>query len=154
MEDYLNFFSKPKICPLNLATSLEELSHELNIPESIVGVTISAAGTSLPNLISSRCAARLGLGNMAISNVMGSNTFNILVGLGVPWTLYTALFGVEYSDLPSDGIDESMAVMAASLIIFILMLLKSGCKLFLWHAYLFCILYALFVAHIIVKYFI
>lgn len=137
-----------------MATSLEELSHELNIPESIVGVTISAAGTSLPNLISSRCAARLGLGNMAISNVMGSNTFNILVGLGVPWTLYTALFGVEYSDLPSDGIDESMAVMAASLIIFILMLLKSGCKLFLWHAYLFCILYALFVAHIIVKYFI
>jgi Ca2+/Na+ antiporter len=136
-----------------MAASLEELSHELNIPETIVGATISAAGTSLPNLISSQCAARLGLGNMAISNVMGSNTFNILVGLGIPWMIYTIVFGVAYSELPSNGIDESMIVMTASLLMFILMVLKSGFKLFLWHAYLFCVMYVLFVIHVVWKYF-
>jgi len=81
---------------------------------------------------------------MAISNVFGSNTFNMLVGLGFPWLLYTTILDVEYSDLPADGIDESMIIMITALLIFIIMVLASGFELLEWHAYSFYVMYILF----------
>lgn len=50
-----------------------------------MGLTLTAAGTSLPNLFSSLIVARQGLGNMSVSNAFGSNTFNIFVALALPW---------------------------------------------------------------------
>ena len=124
-----------------MVRSLEMVGDILNVPPSIIGVTVSAAGTSLPNLVSSTCAARMGLGNMAIANVFGSNTFNILVGLGLPWTLYTLIYGT-YHDLPAGRIDESMIVMILALILFIVLVCASRFVLKKWHAWLFSLLYA------------
>lgn len=132
-----------------MVASLEKLAEILNIPSAIVGATVSAAGTSLPALVSSQIAARLGLGNMAISNVFGSNTFNILVGLGLPWMMYTIAYDTEYHDLPASGINESMIVMGGTLILFILIVLQSGFVLLKWHAWMFNTLYVLFVVQLI-----
>ncbi|KAG8130521.1 hypothetical protein E2320_017089, partial [Naja naja] len=52
--------------------------HELN--EEIMGLTILAAGTSIPDLITSVIVARKGLGDMAVSSSVGSNIFDITVG--------------------------------------------------------------------------
>ena len=54
-----------------------------------MGLTVLAAGTSVPDLLSSVIVARRGNGDMAISSSIGSNIFDILVGLPLPWFLYT-----------------------------------------------------------------
>lgn len=50
------------------------------ITEEIMGLTILAAGTSIPDLITSVIVARKGLGDMAVSSSVGSNIFDITVG--------------------------------------------------------------------------
>ena len=58
-----------------------------NIHPAIMGVTVLAAGTSVPDAIGSLLVARDGQGDMAVSNAIGSNVFDILLGLGLPWML-------------------------------------------------------------------
>lgn len=71
-----------------LVEAAVETARILNISEVIIALTILAAGTSVPDLISSLIVAKKGRGGMAISNAAGSNTFDILVGLGLPWMLF------------------------------------------------------------------
>lgn len=59
----------------------------LDIPPVIVALTILAAGTSVPDLFASVVVARQGRGDMAVANAVGSNIFDILIGLGLPWAL-------------------------------------------------------------------
>uniref|UniRef100_A0A3B4ZU27 Sodium/potassium/calcium exchanger 3-like n=1 Tax=Stegastes partitus TaxID=144197 RepID=A0A3B4ZU27_9TELE len=61
----------------------------LGIPDVIMGITFLAAGTSVPDCMASLIVARQGMGDMAVSNSIGSNVFDILVGLGLPWALKT-----------------------------------------------------------------
>nr|XP_019953245.1 PREDICTED: sodium/potassium/calcium exchanger 4 isoform X2 [Paralichthys olivaceus] len=65
------------------------IGYTLGIPDVIMGITFLAAGTSVPDCIASLIVARQGLGDMAVSNTIGSNVFDILVGLGVPWAIQT-----------------------------------------------------------------
>jgi len=53
----------------------------------IMGFTILAAGTSIPDAVSSVAVAMKGEGDMAVSSSIGSNIFDILVGLPIPWML-------------------------------------------------------------------
>ena len=59
------------------------------IPDVIMGLTFLAAGSSVPDGISSLIVARQGDGDMAVSNTVGSNVFDILLCLGLPWLLKT-----------------------------------------------------------------
>lgn len=59
------------------------LAERLHIPEFIVGLTIVAVGTSMPEFVVSMLAAIGGHGDMAIGNIVGSNIFNVLIILGV-----------------------------------------------------------------------
>lgn len=59
------------------------LAKRFKVPEFIVGLTIVAVGTSMPELTVSFVSALMGKGDMAIGNVVGSNTCNILFILGV-----------------------------------------------------------------------
>lgn len=68
----------------------EIVGNTIGVPSAIMGLTILAAGTSVPDLLSSVIVARRGQGDMAVSSSVGSNIFDILVGLPVPWILYTA----------------------------------------------------------------
>jgi len=63
-------------------------SNTIGIPPPVAAVTILAAGTSVPDLLSSYIVARQGEGDMAVSSSIGSNIFDITVGLPVPWMLY------------------------------------------------------------------
>ena len=53
------------------------------VPEEVIGATMVAVGTSLPELASTVAAAARGLGDIAIGNVIGSNIFNLGLVLGV-----------------------------------------------------------------------
>lgn len=59
------------------------LAHGWGISEAVIGLTIVAGGTSLPELATSAVAARKGDSGIAIGNVLGSNVFNILMILGL-----------------------------------------------------------------------
>ena len=63
--------------------SASSLALSLNVPEAIVGLTIVAGGTSMPELATSVVAARKGNSGIAIGNVIGSNVFNILFVVGL-----------------------------------------------------------------------
>lgn len=52
-----------------------------------MGLTLLAAGTSVPDLLSSIIVAMQGKGDMAVSSSIGSNIFDILIGLPLPWIL-------------------------------------------------------------------
>uniref|UniRef100_A0A3B3U9T2 Sodium/calcium exchanger membrane region domain-containing protein n=1 Tax=Poecilia latipinna TaxID=48699 RepID=A0A3B3U9T2_9TELE len=67
------------------------ISFTLDIPDYIMGITFLAAGTSVPDCMASLIVARQGMGDMAVSNSIGSNIFDILLGLGFPWALRTLL---------------------------------------------------------------
>ncbi|XP_069812696.1 sodium/potassium/calcium exchanger 5 [Dendropsophus ebraccatus] len=60
----------------------------LGIPDTVMGLTLLAAGTSIPDTVASVLVAREGKGDMAMSNIVGSNVFDMLC-LGVPWFIKT-----------------------------------------------------------------
>jgi cation:H+ antiporter len=89
-----------------------QIAKMLGMSESLIGLTIVAVGTSLPELATSVVAARKGNSDIAIGNVVGSNIFNVFLILGV-----SALF--KPLPLPMNGnIDISVAIFA-SLLLFI-----------------------------------
>merc|ERR1719245_1953622 len=61
----------------------------LGIPQVVMGLTFLAAGTSIPDLLSSVIVAKKGFGDMAVSSSIGSNIFDILVGLPLPWLAFS-----------------------------------------------------------------
>ncbi|XP_037646072.1 sodium/potassium/calcium exchanger 1-like [Sebastes umbrosus] len=81
-----------------------QLGETVGISEEIMGLTILAAGTSIPDLITSVIVARKGLGDMAVSSSVGSNIFDITVGLPVPWLIYTLLHNGEPVTVSSNGL--------------------------------------------------
>jgi cation:H+ antiporter len=69
------------------------LAAGLGVPEAVVGLTIVAVGTSLPELVTSGIAAWKGSAVMAVGNIVGSNIFNVLGVLGISATVVP--LGVE-----------------------------------------------------------
>ncbi|MCM1005301.1 MAG: calcium/sodium antiporter [Prevotella sp.] len=69
------------------------LARSLGWSEALIGLTILAAGTSLPELATSVVAARKGLSGMCIGNVIGSNIFNIFFVLGITASISPLDFG-------------------------------------------------------------
>lgn len=67
----------------------------LSIPKEIIGLILIAVGTSLPELSVSIAAARLGRGQIAIGNIVGSNIANILLILGTAALIRPVVFGLE-----------------------------------------------------------
>lgn len=66
-----------------VVNSAEKIAQAAGISETIIGMTVVAFGTSLPELVTSVIAAKKGETGMAVGNVIGSNIFNILLILGV-----------------------------------------------------------------------
>uniref|UniRef100_A0A8C8RYS5 Solute carrier family 24 member 4 n=1 Tax=Pelusios castaneus TaxID=367368 RepID=A0A8C8RYS5_9SAUR len=91
------------------------IGYTLGIPDVIMGITFLAAGTSVPDCMASLIVARQGLGDMAVSNTIGSNVFDILVGLGVPWGLQTMV--IDYGStvqINSKGLVYSVVLLLGS----------------------------------------
>lgn len=87
---------------------------------------------------------------MAVSNAFGSNTFNIMVGLGLPWVLYILSTGFRpYHGLRDDGITTSVIILGSVLAIFLLLIIPTGFVLYRWHGTLFIFLYVAYLAYAI-----
>ena len=72
-----------------------EIVHGFGVSDLIVGLTIVAVGTSLPELASSIIAARRKEHDIALGNVLGSNLFNTLAVVGIAGTIHPLAVGPE-----------------------------------------------------------
>ncbi|KAL3197613.1 hypothetical protein MRX96_053884, partial [Rhipicephalus microplus] len=63
----------------------------LGVPDNVMGLTFLSIGVTLPDVVASLLVVRRGFGDMAVCNALGSNIFEILVGLGLPWFIQTVL---------------------------------------------------------------
>ncbi|KAJ7994567.1 hypothetical protein DPEC_G00250800 [Dallia pectoralis] len=81
-----------------------QVGETVGISEEIMGLTILAAGTSIPDLITSVIVARKGLGDMAVSSSVGSNIFDITMGLPVPWLIFSLIHGGVPVAVNSNGL--------------------------------------------------
>ncbi len=59
-------------------------AEELNVSQNLIGLTVVAFGTSLPEIVVSLTAVKQGSASMAVGNVLGSNIFNTFAVLGIP----------------------------------------------------------------------
>jgi cation:H+ antiporter len=91
-----------------------EIAHGYGVSDLIIGLTIIAIGTSLPELASSVIAARKGEHDIALGNILGSNLFNTLAVVGLAGAIHPMAVGPEV--LARDIL--VMAALTASLFVF------------------------------------
>jgi cation:H+ antiporter len=115
----------------------------LGVSELVIGLTIVAAGTSLPEVATSILAAIRGERDIAVGNVVGSNIFNILAVLGLSATVAPASLTVSPAVLAFD-IPVMVAIAIACLPIFF-----TGNLIARWEGFLFLAYYAAYTAYLI-----
>ncbi|KAM8997769.1 sodium/potassium/calcium exchanger 1 isoform 4-T5 [Ara ararauna] len=103
-----------------------QVGETIGISEEIMGLTILAAGTSIPDLITSVIVARKGLGDMAVSSSVGSNIFDITVGLPVPWFLYSIFNELDPVAVSSNGLFCAIVLLFLMLLFVIISI--AACK--------------------------
>ena len=116
------------------------LATRFGMSESVVGLTIVAVGTSLPELATSAMAAYKRNVDIAVGNVVGSNIFNIFFVLGVSAGIKPLPFQ------PGNNLDIAMVVFA-SLLLFLFMFTGKRRSLDRWEGMLFIVCYGGFVAY-------
>lgn len=108
-----------------LVDSAIEISRRLDVPEVIIAMTVLAVGTSIPDLMSSIIVARQGRGGMAVSNAIGSNIFDILIGLGLPWAL-AVMIRNQNIQAETTGFEFSLTLLFLSVVaIFLILVLQK-----------------------------
>ena len=122
--------------------SASDIALMWGVPESVVGLTIVAVGTSLPELLTSIVAARKGQSAMAIGNVVGSNILNIFAILGITG-LITPLSsaGFTYVD---------MFMMTGSMIL-VWLFSFTRYTIERWEGILLSLVYVAYVAYLIIQ---
>lgn len=118
-----------------------DIALSLGMSENLIGLTIVAIGTSLPELVTSMTAAKKGESDIAIGNVVGSNIFNILFILGISACI---------SNIPvqTEAFIDMIVAIVTTLIVYVLAITKKkvnkieGMSVFLLYiAYLIYIIY-------------
>lgn len=109
------------------------------VSEAVIGLTIVAAGTSTPELVTSLVAAKRGRDDIAVANVVGSNIFNVLGILGI-----TAL--VHPLDVPNEILERDIWWMLAMSVL-LLPLMRTGFRVNRIEGALLC---AVFVTYLII----
>ncbi|XP_056136352.1 sodium/potassium/calcium exchanger 2-like [Lampris incognitus] len=114
------------------------------ITEEIMGLTILAAGTSIPDLITSVIVARKGLGDMAVSSSVGSNIFDITVGLPFPWLIFNILNDFQAVKVSSNGLFCAIVLLFLMLLFVIISIAMCKWKMSKFLGLLMFLLYFVF----------
>lgn len=109
------------------------IAQKLGMSEAMIGLTIVAAGTSIPELATSVVAAIKRHSDIAIGNVVGSNTFNLLLILGTAGAIYPI-------KTPDINIIDSLFLLGVSLAL--LLFMKMGTRINRWQGAIFLLMYA------------
>ncbi|MBR9999293.1 MAG: calcium/sodium antiporter [Cyclobacteriaceae bacterium] len=125
-----------------VVTSAVEMATGLGVSEVIIGLTIIAAGTSLPELATSVVAAIKKNNDIAVGNIIGSNIFNIFFILGIS----SLIRPVDYNDV----FNRDLYLLAAgTIILFAAMFISKKKKLERWEAAILVLLYIIYIIYLI-----
>ena len=116
----------------------------LKIPAVVMGTTVLAAGTSIPDALSSIAVAKDGLADMAVANAVGSNVFDIWLGLGLPWLLYLSWQEPSHIIVNTDELVPSALILAGVLAVYYGSVAANGFKLTVKMGYSYMGVYALY----------
>ncbi len=119
-----------------------DIARSLGMSDNLIGMTIVALGTSLPELVTSVVAARKNEIDMALGNVIGSNVFNILFVLGIAAVISPIGFTIQNSI-------DTIFLIASSLLVLAFCLPKK--KLVRWHGISMVVLYAGYTVYLFVR---
>ncbi len=119
-----------------------EIAHHFGLSERLIGLTILAAGTSLPELATSCVAAYRKNTDIAIGNVIGSNIFNIFFILGITGFVTP----IPYSAALNFDI---LVLVGSTVLLIIFMFTLNTRKLDRWEAFILLILYFVYVGYLI-----
>ncbi|MDO5664065.1 MAG: calcium/sodium antiporter [Bacteroidia bacterium] len=111
------------------------IAQKLGMSEALIGLTIVAAGTSMPELATSVVAAMKKRSDIAIGNVVGSNIFNLLLILGVAGLIYPI-------ETPDINIVDSLFVVGVSALLWFFM--KIGTRIRRWQGVIFLGVYLVY----------
>lgn len=125
-----------------VVNSSKTIAAAFGMSENLIGLTIVAIGTSLPELVTSIVAARKGQSGIAIGNVVGSNIFNLAFILGMTSTANAIAV------VPEAMID-AFVMLGVNLLGFIYCL--TGKKLLRWEGIVFVIMYIGYTAYLIMR---
>lgn len=125
-----------------LVQGASDLALRAGVPESIIGLTLVAAGTSFPELISSIMATIRGNTDIAIGNVIGSNIFNILFILG------SSTFFSENGLSISENVGNYDLPVLLTLSVISFPLLLSGKKIVRWEGAFLLLFYIGYTGHL------
>ncbi|XP_006821873.1 sodium/potassium/calcium exchanger 5-like [Saccoglossus kowalevskii] len=119
----------------------------LNIPDTIMGLTLLAAGTSVPDALASIIVAKDGYGDMAVSNSIGSNIFDILLCLGLPWFIKTVVIATG-SDIyiHGAGLTYTALMLLVTVSILLISIALNKWRLDKKLGYIFLLIYAVFMS--------
>eukprot|EP00039_Didymoeca_costata_P030165 m.28168 g.28168 ORF g.28168 m.28168 type:complete len:368 (+) comp7978_c2_seq1:984-2087(+) len=129
----------------------------LSIGRFTMGLVVIAAGTSIPDALSSVLVAREGYGDMAVSNAIGSNVFDICLGLGIPYLIKALIDGDGINLRDKNGDSQSSSYIKFGLILFgILVVCLSSFVLLRWKlskplGVIFTVLYLVFITYALVQ---
>ncbi|MBR6788228.1 MAG: calcium/sodium antiporter [Clostridia bacterium] len=118
------------------------IAQALGMSESLVGLTIVAVGTSLPELVTSVVASIKKENDIAVGNVIGSNIFNVIFILGVSST-------INNLTLTMDGMLDMLVMLGSGMIIFFISLFSK--KMTRWQGIVTLLLYVGYLAYIIIR---
>ena len=127
-----------------VVTGATAIALVLGISENLIGLTIVAVGTSLPELVSSIVAARKGHQDIAIGNVVGSNIFNIFFVLGATSIITPLPFNTP-------NMIDGFAVVTATLLMFFLLFVGKRQALHRIEGTIFLLMYVGFIIFAIVR---
>ena len=108
------------------------IAQSLGMSEAMIGLTIVAAGTSVPELATSIVAAVKRQSDIAIGNVVGSNTFNLLLILGTAGAIHPI-------ETPDINILDSLFLLGTGLILWLFM--RMGTKINRGQGVIFLLIY-------------
>lgn len=133
-----------------LVSWVSTIGATLGIPVYIMGLTILAAGTSVPDLLSSVVVAKAGKGDMAVSSSIGSNIFDVTVGLPVPWMLFAIIYDCPIT-VGADGVVVSIIVLLGMVLFVILSIMLCNWKMSFNLGMIMLVMYVLFVAQDVIR---
>ncbi len=110
-----------------------QLSEILGLSPMVIGIVVVAIGTSLPELVTTIMAVIKKEDDIAISNVMGSNIFNILIVLGITATVSPITLNPSSAGPASNGLWVDMAVMGAVAVALVVLISSRTHRILRWH---------------------
>jgi len=122
------------------------------IPDVVMGLTFLAMGTSIPDALGSLAVAKKGEGDMAVSNAVGSNVFDICMGLGLPWFIKLCIDASKdcnyiYICNASEDVLPSIFILLSIIVVLFAVFVFGKWKLYPQSGYVLFLVYGLFIIY-------